>query len=203
MERRQIKTLDIPMVKSAVQERLNRREECRRATLRLKPDISALHKILLSWSYDHVGPEPPGEKLKRIHVPDKFADYAEYRRVFEPLLLLECWSQIVQAKDESPDVYDCRVASRAYSDDWLDLDITIPGPVRKDWYLAETDVILLRHIDGKRSIMAKTASYRAMHTGIQASLKCYIQGASTDPGLQINTSWRLHKIFRHAFSKFA
>lgn len=198
VERRQIKTLDIPTQKNAMQERLIRRDEARRTALRLKPNLSGLHKALLSWDYNHDGSEPPGDKVQRIRVPDKFVDYDEYRRVFEPLLLLECWSQIVQSKEEVPESYECKISSRQFSNEWLDLDVTFPGNLNKGWYLAETDVVLMRHLDGKKCILAKTQSYRHSPQTIQGSIRCSIHAGNTDIGLEIGTTWRLSKAFRWA-----
>ncbi|KAF8895534.1 SEN1 N terminal-domain-containing protein [Infundibulicybe gibba] len=195
VERRQIKTLDMPTTENPTERRLRRDHDSRKLNLRMKPDISALHKSLLSWDYDHTEPIPPGNKPIFVHVPDRFADYETYRRIFEPLLLLECWSQILQSKEEQHDTFDCKIVSRQFSDAWLDLDVTINGNVQKEWYLSETDVVLLRHLDGKKSLLAKTQSYRSMPHTIQASLRCFIQGKTTDPGLQINTSWHLSKVF--------
>jgi len=199
-ERRQVKLLDIHSKgKKPVNVRLNQRQDARRIALRLKPDISDLHRALLSWDYDHVGPEPPisGEKLKLVHVPDKFSDHNVYRSIFEPLLLMECWSQIVQSKDENQEVCDCMITSRQFIDHWLDLDVSISEPVPKDWYLSETDVVLLRHLDGKGSTIAKVRSYRAMPHGIQAGLRSLANHSKGDLGLHINSSWQLSKIFRY------
>ncbi|KAM6494154.1 SEN1 N terminal domain containing protein [Amanita muscaria] len=196
-ERRQVKTLEIAGVGDAVRRRREmreRQEEARRAALRMKPNLAELHKALLSWSYDHVGPMPPGELSSPSYVPDTFKDYNEYRQVFEPLLLMECWAQICQAKDGRPEVYETKIAGRGYVDDWLDLEVGIVGPVGKDWYLGETDVVLLRNADIHKSIMAKTQHYRATSFGIQASLRCYIK-YDGDPGLQIGTTWQLSKVF--------
>ncbi|EGN98396.1 hypothetical protein SERLA73DRAFT_109860 [Serpula lacrymans var. lacrymans S7.3] len=198
-ERRQVKMLDVTnrVVKNPAMERLERRNDARKTALRLKPDISGLHRALLSWNYDHEGPSPPpsGAGPRLIHVPDMFTDHRQYVNVFEPLLLLECWSQLLQSKEEKEDSYECKILSRRFIDDWLDLDITIPEAVQKDWYLGETDVVLLRHLDGKKCILAKTQSYKATPLGIQASLRCHIRANNSDPGLQINTTWRLKKTF--------
>jgi senataxin len=198
-ERRQVKMFDISTnSQSAVQARLGRRDDARKTALRLKPDISSLHRALLSWNYDHPGAEPPitGAAPSLVRVPDQFADHHEYLKVFKPLLLLECWSQIVRSKDQVQDTYECKVASRQYTDDWLDVDISISDNVKKDWYLVETDVVLLRHLDGKRCALGKTNNYKAMPWGIQASIRCYLRDGNIDPGLQINTTWRLSKVFR-------
>lgn len=202
-ERRQVKMLDIQSKeKKPVNVRLNLRQDARRTALRLKPDISGLHRALLSWDYDHVGPEPPisGEKLKLVHVPDKFSDHNVYRSIFEPLLLMECWSQIVQSKDENQEIRDCMITSRQFIDDWLDLEVSISEPVPKDWYLSETDVVLLRHLDGKGSTIAKVRSYQAMPHRIQAGLRSLVNHNKADLGLHINSSWRLSKVFRYVLN---
>ncbi|KAG2151416.1 SEN1 N terminal-domain-containing protein [Suillus clintonianus] len=197
-ERRQVKLLDIQnQAKNATMERLHRREDARRRALRLKPNTAGLHRTLLSWNYDHDGPDPPtvGQKTPLIHVPDTFQDYQHYLRVFEPLLLLECWSQIVQSKEEAQGVYDCRITSKQFTDDFVDLDATISEPVQKDWRLGETDVVLLRHPEGKKSIMMKVQSFRTTPLGSQMCLRCLMQSAMGDIGLQINTVWSLKKVF--------
>jgi senataxin len=204
-ERRQVKMLDIlAKGKKSASDRLSQRHDARRIALRLKPDISGLHRALLSWDYDHIGPEPPvsGEKLKLVRVPDKFFDHILYRSIFEPLLLMECWSQIVQSKDEKQEICDCKITSRQFIDDWLDIDASISEPVPKDWYLAETDVVLLRHLDGKRGILAKVRSYQATPRGIQACLRSLVNHSKGDPGLHINSSWQLSKVFRYVVDLF-
>lgn len=199
VERRQVKLLDIPTKgRSAQNDRLAQRNDARRNALRLKPDITGLHKALLSWSYDHVGPLPPslGDTPQLLHVSDQFTDHDRYRKIFEPLLLLECWSQIVQSKDEKQETCDCKITSRQFIDNWLDFDVSISQPLPKDWYLAETDVVLLRHLDGKTGTLAKVQSYRAMPHGVQAAFRAVINQSQSDPGLQINSQWRLTKVFR-------
>lgn len=199
-ERRQIRILDVTnQAKNATMERFHRRDDARRRAMRLKPDISGLHRALLSWDYDHEGPDPPaqGMKPKLLHVPDKFTDHRQYLSVFEPLLLLECWAQIVQSKDETQPSYSCKICSKQFTDDFVDLETTISEALQKDWRLSETDVILLRHPSGKKSLLAKTMSYRTTQTGAQMTLRCFIPNGA-DPGLQINSVWSLKKVFRYA-----
>ena len=197
VERRQIKTLDIPIQNNPMQERVLRQKRERNAALRLQPDISDLHRVLLSWDYNHVGLEPPGGKIQLTHVPDCFDSYEHYFRVFQPLLLMECWAQLVQSKEEKPDYYSCKVESRLFSDDWLDIDLSISESVRRDWYLVETDIVLLRNFDHTKCTMAKVKSYKALPSGIQFTVRCYTRSGPGDPGLQVATSWRIGKVFRY------
>jgi senataxin len=199
-ERRQTKLLEIPTHTSRADrervERIKRRDEARIAAARLKPDISGLHKTLLSWDYNHTGSTPPGEKLQFRQVPERFDNFTDYENIFKPLLLLECWAQIVQAKEQAADILECRITSRQFNDSWLDIDISVEGNLYKGWYLNETDVVLLRNTANDKRIMAKTQSYRSSpYQGTQATLRCIVKDG--DPGLQINAKWRLSKLFRY------
>ncbi|KAI5986161.1 SEN1 N terminal-domain-containing protein [Pisolithus albus] len=155
-----------------------------------------LHRALLSWDYDHTGSEPPnrGEEPRLLHVPDKFVDHRHYLNVFEPLLLLECWSQIVQSKEEATPIIACKIVSKQFTDDFVDLEASISEAVQKDWRLSEADVVLLRQPDGKKSYLSKTQSYRQTVAGIQVTLRCFVLVNAGDQGPQINTTWNLKKV---------
>jgi senataxin len=198
IERRQIKTFDIPTQSNPMQDRILRNKQPKINGALRRPDVSGLHKILLSWGYNHGESTPPGEQMKLFTVPDRFDSYEHYFRVFQPLLLMECWAQLLQSKVEKQDSYQCKVDSRQYVDDWLDIDLTIAESVKKEWYLAETDIVLLRQPGHDKSIMAKIKSYKASMSGIQATIRCYVQAGAVDPGLQITTLWQISKIFRCA-----
>ncbi|THH12551.1 hypothetical protein EW146_g7587 [Bondarzewia mesenterica] len=201
-ERRQIKLIEVPTTgKTAALERIRKAEaaqDARRIAFRLKPDVTALHRTLLSWPYDHSGPDPPsiGEKPRLAHVPDNFTDYNHYRRTFEPLLLLECWAQILQSKEEPKEIYECKIASRSFVDDWLNVDILITEPLKKGWFLTDTDVVLLQHTATNKSILGKAEKFRTTPFGVQAvqvAIRCFL-GSGVDPGLQVNSTWRISKV---------
>ncbi|KAI0269828.1 SEN1 N terminal-domain-containing protein [Gloeopeniophorella convolvens] len=211
-ERRQMKMLDLPAnVKMPSLQRSREYDEARRRALRMKPDISGLHRTILSWSYDYAGPDPPSNDFKgpRAYVSDRFADYADYQRVFEPLLLLECWAQIVQSKEETVEFYESKITSRRFVDDFVDLDMAIAEPLKKGWFLSETDIILLRQPGGGPSVMGKVTNFKAnaspqqsvapgtmagLQHAVQVSARCYF-GKLGDPGLNIGSTWQLSKVF--------
>lgn len=195
VERRQVVLLDVPTkARNLAIERANKREDARRTHLRLKPDVSGLHRTLLSWDYDHDGPSPPGAFPNLSMVPGKFTDPHHFCRVFEPMLFLECWTQLAESKEEVRDTYECRIASRQFVDDWVDIDISISESVKKDWSLSDTDVVLLRHTNTNKSALGKAQSYKATPFGIQATIRFCLRG--NDPGLHINTNWLLSKVLR-------
>jgi senataxin len=198
IERRRVIALDVSSVTNGFQDRsiFMRNRQVRNTALRLRPDISGLHKVILSWDYHFDGPGRPGENGLLSHVPDRFDSYEHYFRVFQPLLLSECWSQLRQAKDEVRESYQCRVNGRQFADDWLDIDISITESVKKGWYLTETDIVLLHQLGHKKCIMAKVKTYKTLPTGILSTVRCYTRAGPGDPGLQITTFWQISKVFR-------
>jgi senataxin len=190
---RQIKRYDAPLEKNPIQLRLEKRALEAKKYQRLKPDVSGLYKTILSWNYHHDGTHPPGPQLNLSHVPaDRFADYSQYRRVFEPLLLLECWAQIAQAKEEIEESYRFKINARQFIDDWVDLDMTFNGSVKKDWRLTESDVVLLQ--ERESSILGKVESYKTpMNRAIETRIRCL---ARLDPGLSLESEWQITQVFR-------
>ncbi|KAF8908972.1 SEN1 N terminal-domain-containing protein [Gymnopilus junonius] len=177
-----------------LQSKLSRNRPLPSTTARLPPDLSSFYKVVLSWDYNHTDTTPPGNRVIPIQVPDRFENYEHYFRVFQPLLLLECWAQLQQSKEEVRDTYQAKVVSRTHVDKWLDVGIEISESVKKEWYLAETDIVLLRRPGQEKCVMAKVKSYVADRKGIQATLRCYIQTGVGDPGVQISTLWQISKV---------
>lgn len=198
VERRQVKMMDDfhTALPNKFQQERARREEAKRTALRLKPDVSPLHRVILSWNYDDPGEKLPFlENQRPIRIPDTFANYDHYRRVLEPLLIMECWAQIVQAKEEPQETYECTITSRQFVDDWSDLEFKMSDGVRREWSLTETDIVLLRSATTKKSILAKALTYRAASFQVVGSLRCFIAPTGADPGLTINSAWEIKKVF--------
>ncbi|KAH8104550.1 SEN1 N terminal-domain-containing protein [Cristinia sonorae] len=190
-ERRQVKMLDLPgNGKNPALDRINRREDARRTGLRLKPDVSALHRTILSWDYNHDGPSPPGVALGLTRVPETFNNVNHYRQIFEPLLLSECWAQLQQSKDEPQEKCDFQIVSRQYTDDWSDLEGTITESVRPEWYLMDTDIVTLSIGGSPKQYLAKVQSYKTLAGKIQLSVRLLLP----DGGPQINSTWQVAKV---------
>lgn len=212
-ERRQMKMLELPRLENnAALRRLRERDDARRAALRMKPDISGLHRTILSWAYDYSGPDPPSADFKAplVRVPDRFSNHSHYRSIFEPLLLLECWAQILQSKEEAPEMFESKIVSRQFVDEFVDFDLAIVEPLSKGWWLSDTDIILLRHPGGKHSVMGKVLNFKVNTFGqqhvnqraatvpqnaIQVLVRCHF-GKRGDPGLQVGSTWQIGKVLR-------
>lgn len=195
-ERRQIKIIDDPLLSVEV-ERRKKQQEARRASARMKPDISRLHRVILTWNYDHAGDEPPytGEKPQLRQLKLNYDSYGEYRKLLEPLLMLECWAQIVKSKEEMLTVHEYKIVGRSFVDDWLDLDGA--SDFKQEWRLnPETDIVLLRHTKEQKCILAKVTVYKRTTDTVQIGLRCSTKAFPTDPGLAIGSVWRLSLVFR-------
>lgn len=194
-ERRGIQLMD-NMVKNPAKERLTAREQAKRTQMRLKPDLKPLHQMILAWNYDHGGEDPPNlEQLHLRRIPDLFSSYDEYRKVFHPLLSLECWSQIVKAKEEPQESVNCNIAQKMFIDTWLEMELGILSQPEKGWYLAETDIVVLRPVkDPKISLLAKVQSFRRIPQGFGATVRCI--PSPNQGGFANGSVCTLTKVFR-------
>lgn len=200
MERRGIKRME-PVFNgnNATLERLRKREEAQRASLRMKPDLKPLYRLILDWNYDHDGSEPPGsgKRISYTTIPDSFPSGEKYQNTFEPLLGLECWNQLIKSKQEVIESVTARINSRQYIDDFLELEIFIAERTPDKWRLSEVDIVLLRNPAKDKSILSKVQAFRWIGAEIQATLHCRTDANGVDPGLHVNTQWKLSKVFRY------
>jgi hypothetical protein len=66
-------------------------------------DLTSLYKEILSWDYDPDRSTKAPSSIPCLRkIPDSFGAHEDYVAVFEPLILMECWSQLVRAKEENP-----------------------------------------------------------------------------------------------------
>ncbi|KAG9227572.1 hypothetical protein CCMSSC00406_0000782 [Pleurotus cornucopiae] len=195
-EKRSIKIIDIPgVVHRPVQRPANQGK-----FKKLNPDLWPLHRAILCWSFDDKNPEPPQlrSRSSQLSVPDKFDDYNHYFRVFEPLLLRECWAQFQRSKDESMENMECSIKGKDNVNDCVDIDILLRGDVPPSWRVVETDIVLLTNRASNRSTLARAMSTIKNESGIIAKVRCYFANKHDDPGLQIDASkyiWNISRIF--------
>jgi len=97
---------------------------------RLAPDLSSLHKTLLSWDYFHEGPFPPGSgRRDYAGVVNTFRDATEYQRTFQSLLTLETWSGFLKAKEENTNKpFEIKVLNRSSVDAFVEVSTSMSLP---------------------------------------------------------------------------
>ena len=112
---------------------------------RLAPDLTQLHKMILSWDFFHNGDFPPGSERKDYSfVSSTFKTPDEYQKVFEPLLILEAWQGILKSRDEGNfKKFEIKVASRMNVDAFLELSTSMPIAEGRELGIGEADIVLI------------------------------------------------------------
>lgn len=112
---------------------------------RLAPDLSPLHRTILSWNYFHNGDFPPNSRADIYSaVPKTFRTPNDYQSTFEPLLTLEAWQGFVKAREENVfKPYEIRIVSRASVDAFQEVGSTMTHNENRDLNISEGDVVLL------------------------------------------------------------
>lgn len=112
---------------------------------RLAPDLTALHKIILSWDFFHNGNFPPGsERQDYSLVTNSFRTPTDYLNTFEPLLVLEAWQGFLKSKEEgSFKTFEIKVANRMTVDSFIEMSTTISMAEGKELGISEADVVLI------------------------------------------------------------
>ncbi|KAK7536470.1 SEN1 N terminal-domain-containing protein [Phyllosticta citribraziliensis] len=112
---------------------------------RLAPDLSSLHKTILSWDYFHDGDFPPKSRPDIYNkVPNKFVSPVDYQNTFLPLLTLEAWQGFVKAREEgSFKPYNVKVVNRGNVDAFIELSTNLDHATNRDLNIMEGDICLL------------------------------------------------------------
>ncbi|KAI9652901.1 MAG: DEAD-box type RNA helicase [Alyxoria varia] len=109
---------------------------------RIQPDLSPLHKTVLSWDYNHDGEFPPNGSGNYATVLSTFRHPGEYKNTFQPLLQLEAWNGFLKAREENNSrVYRAKVGSRSTVDAFVEVSATIEHKDIKE--AAEGDLVVL------------------------------------------------------------
>ncbi|KAI8324439.1 P-loop containing nucleoside triphosphate hydrolase protein, partial [Martensiomyces pterosporus] len=175
--------------------------------MRLTPSMSILHKRLLGWKYEEEGALPPDTNLSELaKIPDQFADCSEYARVFEPLLLLECWAQFQRAKEETMFSEPCEAVlqSRMSEDDFQDITYLVSVADAKD--MVENDVVpssaqapgINSRFAGRQTFLAKVQNRVFGKDSVQVVVRVFFQGARLALFLNklvLKSMWEFFKLY--------
>lgn len=184
------------------------REERRRRNQRLRPDITQLFQIVLSWDPNHQGPRPPytskdAELYSKLQpVPTTFRSVEEYSQVMLPLFLQELWAQFMKGDAPQPPVM-VEVAARAYEDDFLDIDVNALGVLRQDFSVNESDIVTI-NIDGVpgKPLFAKVRGFRRQHKGSAIKLRILAKMDQRGMGVKAKLQLRKHISLSTALREF-
>lgn len=112
---------------------------------RLAPDLSSLHKTILSWDFFHEGDFPPNSDRDDYSlVASTFRNPLEYQNTFEPLLVLEAWQGFLKSKEEGNfKPFEIKVANRLTVDSFIEVSTTMSIADGKELGVSEADIIVM------------------------------------------------------------
>lgn len=210
-EKRRVKLMEDPAVRQTM---IQAREQERMRRLCTVPDFGPLHRCILSWRYDDQSELPPtlidGHPLRSLkdlqHVRGAFEDAADYQSVFGPMLMLECWAQFQQAREEPeserpvPVIYQ----SRMRVDDFDEFRFATDAPkLPEKMVLTDNDVVRLQlpalAAPGQRehNLLAKVQAVRQGQGSVHITLRCTLAGNNQQSTslLAQAKGWRIIKLF--------
>ncbi len=172
----------------------------RRRRLRAPADLTALHYSILSWPFNASGDLPPQEQEAR-EVSKQFADQQDYLSTFGPLLLMECWAQLQNAKEEYREdrSHNVEIASRANIDNFVDVHVVFVDKGARE--VNDVDVVFLREANvpkaNAKCALAKVQAFRRNFAGNQATLRLCLQNdkQGLNSALTSRTRWVVGQLF--------
>lgn len=221
--RRTAQLIDTPATKYFL-EKKKKIQEADRRRQKIRPDIDPFYKTVLSWditSRTEIPPDTPKNTYQVIK--DRYASFQEYLQVFQSLLLLETWMQVVRAKEALQDyniIDRCVLDSRCHVNDFVDVTMNISSTSANtlamddlvcvanhfggDFFAKELDFV---RTDDKPSnwhghlFLGKITTIVAKSTFSHVTMRCYFPAhrIKTLNALSPKSTWRMLKLTRYVF----
>lgn len=170
-----------------------------KARMRYNPDYTDLHRQILQWNVAQLGPLPAANFRYPRNIPSSFDTAEQYISTFLPLLLLECWNEILTAMEElnsgtseTPQLA-CRLAGRAAVDDFVEIAMSLDRmPDRQP--VSESDIVLLR---GPVDALGKIHQVSRKQQKTDIVIRCHLgsDNGAISRGLTLGTQWNIIRLF--------
>jgi senataxin len=179
-EQRKVQLLNEPM-RSRISMQARDREQGRvpserNIRARLQPDTKPLITRVLGWMPEHTGQFPPGMTQGDFKkVATIFPSPNKYEETYEPLLMLECWQHILQAKMESlAESFDFTIENRQRTDEYVDLFVTMKPMTYAKINLMEPDLVIISNNRGRggKECFALVKGHKKKWDSVELSLRC-------------------------------
>ncbi|KAF1805165.1 SEN1 N terminal-domain-containing protein [Mucor lusitanicus] len=217
--KRTIKLIETPITNEFLNRKRNARLLEQKRRQKIAPNIDRLFKTLLSWDITETREIPPYANASMYDaVPSTFQTFDEYRAVFEPLLMLETWSQLLRAKEQltQNDVLDrCIVEGRCHTNDFVDVTFGLPMSVITNNLSADDLICVANHFGNQffdqissfstppndhswkgKAFLGKVMNINQKKNMGEVVVRCYFAGdrISILNSISPKTSWNILKI---------
>jgi hypothetical protein len=208
-EQRKVQLLNEP-IRSRISMQARDREQGRvpserNIRARLQPDTKPLITRVLGWMPEHTGQFPPGMTQGDFKkVATVFPSSNKYEETYEPLLMLECWQHILQAKMESlAESFDFTIENRQRTDEYVDLFVTMKPMTYANINLMEPDLVIISNGRGRggKECFALVKGHKKKWDSVELSLRC-IPSRDLAALLVPKAAMFGTKLFRFAGEKF-
>lgn len=164
--------------------------------VRIKPDFTDLHRTILQW--DYLAAEPLLGRPRINEIPATFRTAHDYIDTLQPLLMWECWQQVMRAKEDTQTFENspisCTVAGRQSVDDFVEVFL-VAQELPEKMILTESDLAVISV--GHRTILAKIQGVSRKRDSIDITVRCHFgidpHGASS--GIVSKARVELLKLF--------
>jgi hypothetical protein len=219
--KRTIKLIETPITNEFINRKRNARMLEQKRRQKITPNIDRLFKTMLSWDLTETREIPPNTNENMYsNVPSTFKTFEEYRSVFEPLLLLETWCQLLRAKEQlsQNDVLDrCLVEGRCHTNDFVDVTFGLPMSVITNNLSADDLICIANHFGHQffdeissystnsdlswkgKAFLGRVMSINQKKNMGEVVVRCYFAGdrISILNSISPKTSWNILKIMRY------
>ena len=170
-----------------------------KARMRYNPDYSDLHRQILQWNIAHLGAVPSGNFRYPKVIPPTFDTAEHYISTFLPLLLLECWNEILTGMEElnagtsDNQPITGRLAGRSSVDDFVEVFISLDRmPDRQP--VSESDIVLLR---GPCDALGTVHQVQRKQQKTDIVIRCHLgsDNGAVSRALSTGTIWSIHRLF--------
>lgn len=211
--KRTIKLLETHIANGYIDKKFKARAREQHRRQKIIPNIDRMFKTLLSWDITDNREIPPNTNESVFnYVPPTFATFDEYRTVFEPLLMLETWTQLLRSKEQlsqSDVMTGCLVEGRCHTNDFVDITFSIPMSVINN-NLSQDDLICIANHFGPsffssdktgwkgKAFMGKIMAINQKKNMGEVVVRCFFASdrISLLNSISPKTSWHLLRIMR-------
>lgn len=211
--KRTIKLLETPIANGYIDKKFKARAREQHRRQKITPNIDRMFKTLFSWDITDNREIPPNTNESIFnHVPQTFASFDEYRTVFEPLLMLETWTQLLRSKEQlsqSDVMSNCLVAGRCHTNDFVDITFSMPMSIITN-NLSQDDLVCIANHFGPsffisdrtawkgKSFLGKVMSINQKKNMGEVVVRCFFAAdrISLLNSISPKTSWHILRIMR-------
>ncbi len=99
----------------------------------------------------------------------------------------------MKAKDENLEIVSSLIGPKTFIDSWVELEVQITRPPNDKWFVADTDICLLRQQGSKTNILCKVESSKRTPKHYVVNIR-FLAGSKASPNH--GETWQFCRVYR-------